>query len=142
MDTVQAKGSGPRPERLKNLLPAPEDPVQVELKLSRHVPTPVTRLPQFRFLGDLRQQFDCDVDISQPLCFREHAAEKKGAFDPVSVARIGIDDVGALQEQLQKRSAAFRNTGFAAEASTKASPRDVSSKPHSAFAVFGFDLFD
>jgi hypothetical protein len=42
------------------------------------------------------------VHISKPLGFREHAAEKDGAFDPVSVVRIGIDSVEALQELLQK----------------------------------------
>jgi hypothetical protein len=54
-----------------------------------------SRLPKFSLLGDLRQQFDGDVHISQPLGFREHAAEENAAFDPVGAVRIGIDSVEA-----------------------------------------------
>jgi hypothetical protein len=43
---------------------------------------------QPRLLGDLRQQFDGDVHISQPLGFREHAAEKNGAFAPGTAAEV------------------------------------------------------
>ncbi|HEY1581128.1 MAG TPA: hypothetical protein VGF82_29015 [Terracidiphilus sp.] len=55
--------------------------------LSRSISAPVTPFPKFRLLGDLRQQFDGDVHISQPLGFREHAAEKNAL---------------SLQELLQK----------------------------------------
>jgi hypothetical protein len=35
------------------------------------------------------------LSVTQPLGFREHAAEGSGAFDPVGAIRIGIDSVEA-----------------------------------------------
>jgi hypothetical protein len=64
--------------------------------LSRSISAPVTPFPKFRLLGDLRQQFDGDVHISQPLGFREHAAEKNGAFAPGTAAEVFPLSLGKL----------------------------------------------
>ena len=101
MNSVQAESTRPSPGAFPKISSLGQK-IQSKLDLKLF---PCSRAAYRRLSHHFRNSSSAtlgNVHISQPLCSREHAAERNGAFDPVSIVRIGIDSVEALQELLQK----------------------------------------